>query len=116
MINKNITVNLLILWARIYLFIATNLAFRVIFSLCYNNFLFFMISTYTMEIDLTLTFIANNELKPEKIKDYANKISAYLQQVTFAIDRINSTMPRLCYLAQGGTAVGTVLIIITLGC
>ncbi|KAI7897496.1 fumarate hydratase [Cokeromyces recurvatus] len=35
------------------------------------------------------------------------EFSGYVQQLQFAIDRIKSTLPRLSYLAQGGTAVGT---------
>jgi fumarate hydratase, class II len=35
------------------------------------------------------------------------EFSAYAAQIGFAIDRINSVMPRLYLLAQGGTAVGT---------
>src|SRR5438105_595766 len=35
------------------------------------------------------------------------EFSGYAQQVAFAIDRINSTLPRLYLLAAGGTAVGT---------
>ncbi|KAI9486208.1 MAG: fumarate hydratase [Benjaminiella poitrasii] len=35
------------------------------------------------------------------------EFSGYVQQVQFAIDRIQTTLPRLSYLAQGGTAVGT---------
>lgn len=35
------------------------------------------------------------------------EFSAYVQQLEYAIDRIQSVMPRLLVLAQGGTAVGT---------
>lgn len=35
------------------------------------------------------------------------EFSGYVQQMTFAIDRINDTLPRLNMLALGGTAVGT---------
>lgn len=35
------------------------------------------------------------------------EFSGYVQQLTYAIDRIQSTLPRLSRLAQGGTAVGT---------
>jgi len=35
------------------------------------------------------------------------EFSGYVQQMTFAIDRINDTLPRLYMLALGGTAVGT---------
>lgn len=35
------------------------------------------------------------------------EFSGYVQQLTYAIDRIQCTLPRLSRLAQGGTAVGT---------
>lgn len=35
------------------------------------------------------------------------EFSGYAQQMTFAIDRVNATLPRLYMLALGGTAVGT---------
>jgi fumarate hydratase, class II len=35
------------------------------------------------------------------------EFSGYETQVKYAIDRINSAMPRVLQLAQGGTAVGT---------
>lgn len=35
------------------------------------------------------------------------EFSGYVQQLTFGIDRVNDTLPRLKMLAQGGTAVGT---------
>jgi fumarate hydratase class II len=35
------------------------------------------------------------------------EFSGYVQQVAFGIARIRQTVPRLCQLAQGGTAVGT---------
>lgn len=35
------------------------------------------------------------------------EFSGYTQQMTFAIDRVNDTLPRLYMLALGGTAVGT---------
>ncbi|KAF6066921.1 fumarate hydratase, class II [Candida albicans] len=35
------------------------------------------------------------------------EFSGYVQQLTFGIERIKSTLPRLSNLAQGGTAVGT---------
>jgi fumarate hydratase class II len=35
------------------------------------------------------------------------EFSGYAQQVRFGIERIKSTLPRLYFLAQGGTAVGT---------
>lgn len=35
------------------------------------------------------------------------EFSGYVQQLTYAIERIQSTLPRLSRLAQGGTAVGT---------
>lgn len=35
------------------------------------------------------------------------KFSGYVQQLTFGIERIKLTLPRLSNLAQGGTAVGT---------
>ncbi|KAI9225546.1 MAG: fumarate hydratase [Piptocephalis tieghemiana] len=35
------------------------------------------------------------------------EFSGYVQQMTYAIDRVQSTLPRLYPLAQGGTAVGT---------
>lgn len=35
------------------------------------------------------------------------EFSGYVQQVKFGIERVKSTLPRLYYLAQGGTAVGT---------
>lgn len=35
------------------------------------------------------------------------EFSGYTQQVTFGIDRIKDTLPRLYFLALGGTAVGT---------
>jgi fumarate hydratase class II len=35
------------------------------------------------------------------------EFSGYATQVKYAIQRIHDTMPRLCQLAQGGTAVGT---------
>lgn len=35
------------------------------------------------------------------------EFSGYVQQMCFAIDRINATLPRLYMLALGGTAVGT---------
>ncbi|CAG8751083.1 7982_t:CDS:2, partial [Acaulospora morrowiae] len=36
-----------------------------------------------------------------------NEFSGYAQQLTFGIERIQGTLPRIYYLAQGGTAVGT---------
>ena len=36
-----------------------------------------------------------------------NEFSGYTQQITYGIDRIKQTLPRLGELAQGGTAVGT---------
>ncbi|RHZ80491.1 hypothetical protein Glove_134g76 [Diversispora epigaea] len=36
-----------------------------------------------------------------------SEFSGYVQQLTFGIERIQGTLPRLYYLAQGGTAVGT---------
>mmetsp|Transcript_1494 Transcript_1494/g.1487 ORF Transcript_1494/g.1487 Transcript_1494/m.1487 type:complete len:468 (-) Transcript_1494:511-1914(-) len=35
------------------------------------------------------------------------EFSGYVQQLSFGIERIEQTLPRLSYLAQGGTAVGT---------
>lgn len=35
------------------------------------------------------------------------EFSGYAQQVRFGIERIKSALPRLYFLAQGGTAVGT---------
>lgn len=35
------------------------------------------------------------------------EFSGYVQQLTYAIDRIQGSLPRLCELALGGTAVGT---------
>ncbi|KAG2731082.1 hypothetical protein G9P44_006231 [Scheffersomyces stipitis] len=35
------------------------------------------------------------------------EFSGYVQQIAFGIERIEQTLPRLSYLAQGGTAVGT---------
>ncbi|KAK6460050.1 fumarase [Scheffersomyces coipomensis] len=35
------------------------------------------------------------------------EFSGYVQQLTFGIERVESTLPRLSLLAQGGTAVGT---------
>jgi len=35
------------------------------------------------------------------------EFSAYVAQVTYGIARVEATLPRLCMLAQGGTAVGT---------
>ena len=34
------------------------------------------------------------------------EFSAFSQQIKYSIDRINTTLPRLCMLAIGGTAVG----------
>jgi len=36
------------------------------------------------------------------------EFSGYAQQLRFGLDRIESVLPRLYFLAQGGTAVGTV--------
>lgn len=36
------------------------------------------------------------------------EFSGYVQQVTNGIARIEATLPHLSFLAQGGTAVGTV--------
>ncbi len=36
-----------------------------------------------------------------------NEFSAYVQQITYGIERVKATLPRLAELAQGGTAVGT---------
>ncbi|GBC06747.1 hypothetical protein RclHR1_07010003 [Rhizophagus clarus] len=36
-----------------------------------------------------------------------DEFSGYVQQLTFGIERVKTTLPRLYYLAQGGTAVGT---------
>jgi len=36
-----------------------------------------------------------------------DEFSGYAQQLTFGIERVKCTLPRLYYLAQGGTAVGT---------
>jgi fumarate hydratase class II len=35
------------------------------------------------------------------------EFSAYVTQLTFGVDRLRATLPRLAMLAQGGTAVGT---------
>lgn len=35
------------------------------------------------------------------------EFSGYTQQLTFGIERVKGALPRLSYLAQGGTAVGT---------
>ena len=35
------------------------------------------------------------------------EFSGYAQQIRFGIERVQSTLPRLYFLAQGGTAVGT---------
>lgn len=35
------------------------------------------------------------------------EFSGYVQQLTYGIERVESTIPRLSLLAQGGTAVGT---------
>jgi fumarate hydratase class II len=35
------------------------------------------------------------------------EFSAYVTQVEYGIERVKATLPRLYYLAQGGTAVGT---------
>ena len=35
------------------------------------------------------------------------EFSGFAQQIKFSIERIKSTLPHLCYLAIGGTAVGT---------
>lgn len=35
------------------------------------------------------------------------EFSGYVQQLTYSIDRVENTLPRLRLLAQGGTAVGT---------
>ncbi|CUM45192.1 Fumarate hydratase, mitochondrial [Debaryomyces fabryi] len=35
------------------------------------------------------------------------EFSGYVQQLSFGIERVEQTLPRLSYLAQGGTAVGT---------
>ncbi|KAJ1981025.1 hypothetical protein H4R34_002240 [Dimargaris verticillata] len=35
------------------------------------------------------------------------EFSGYAQQLTYGIERVKDTLPRLCNLAQGGTAVGT---------
>ena len=35
------------------------------------------------------------------------EFSGYAEQMKYAIDRVNATLPRLYYLALGGTAVGT---------
>lgn len=36
-----------------------------------------------------------------------NEFSGYVQQITYGIERVKTTLPRLAELAQGGTAVGT---------
>ena len=36
-----------------------------------------------------------------------NEFSGYVQQITYGIERVKATLPRLAELAQGGTAVGT---------
>lgn len=41
------------------------------------------------------------------------EFSGYVQQLTNGIDRIKDTLPRLSLLAQGGTAVGTVSLLVT---
>jgi fumarate hydratase, class II len=40
------------------------------------------------------------------------EFSGYVQQVTNGIDRIQAVLPRLSLLAQGGTAVGTVSMLV----
>ena len=35
------------------------------------------------------------------------EFSGYVRQITLGIERVKETLPRLCELAQGGTAVGT---------
>ena len=35
------------------------------------------------------------------------EFSGYVQQLTYGIERVKDTLPRLSLLAQGGTAVGT---------
>ena len=36
------------------------------------------------------------------------EFSGYVQQLTNGIERVEAVLPRLSFLAQGGTAVGTV--------
>lgn len=36
------------------------------------------------------------------------EFSGYVQQLSNGIERVEAVIPRLSYLAQGGTAVGTV--------
>lgn len=40
------------------------------------------------------------------------EFSGYVQQVTNGIERIRTVLPRLNLLAQGGTAVGTVSMLV----
>jgi fumarate hydratase class II len=40
------------------------------------------------------------------------EFSGYVQQITNGVDRIRAVLPRLSLLAQGGTAVGTVSILV----
>lgn len=39
------------------------------------------------------------------------EFSGYSTQLAYSIERIEAALPRLYYLAQGGTAVGTVLFV-----
>lgn len=42
------------------------------------------------------------------------EFSGYAAQLAYGIERVKNTLPRLTYLAQGGTAVGTVLLLLLL--
>jgi fumarate hydratase class II len=53
---------------------------------------------------LTFTYPASQDATPLTL---GNEFSGYAQQIKFGIERVNSTLPRLYLLAQGGTAVGT---------
>jgi fumarate hydratase class II len=44
------------------------------------------------------------------------EFSGYVQQVAFGIERVEATLPRLSFLAQGGTAVGTVRALLSYAC
>jgi len=55
----------------------------------------------------TLTKIGRTHMQDAVPLTLGQEFSAFVQQIKFSIERINSTLPHLYFLAIGGTAVGT---------
>lgn len=65
------------------------------------------LSAKTMEYK-DIVKIGRTHLQDATPLTLGQEFSGYATQVGYAIDRVEAILPRLYYLAQGGTAVGTV--------